>query len=109
MGGEGDATNENYEITYSRGIPAGEYIVNVHMYGPLPDGVTIPVNVVVSVKPKFGDLDQILQTTIELTRRNQEETAYRFRLTKDGQLVEGSVSTLRRLLVTGYKKNERWK
>ena len=103
LGGEGDATNENYEISYSRGIPSGEYIVNVHMYGPLPLGVTLPVNVVVSVKQKWDDLRQILETTINLTRRNQEETAYRFRLTADGELVEGSVSTLRRPLITGFK------
>ncbi|MEE9317073.1 MAG: hypothetical protein V3U48_02140 [Rhodospirillales bacterium] len=103
LGGEGDATNENYEISYSRGIPSGEYIVNVHMYGPLPLGVTLPVNVVVSVKQKYDDLRQILETTINLTRRNQEETAYRFRLTADGELVEGSVSTLRRPLITGFQ------
>ena len=104
LGGEGDATDKNYEITYSRGIPPGEYVVNVHMYGPLPYGVTIPVHVVVSVKPKYGDLSQILETTVNLTRRNQEETAYRFRLDADGELVEGSVSTLRRSLITGGKK-----
>ncbi len=107
LGGEGDATDENYEITYGRGIPPGEYIVNVHMYGPLPQGVTIPVNVVVSLKPMYADLYQILETTINLTRRNQEETAYRFRLTAEGDLVPGSVSTLRRPLITelrGLKK-----
>lgn len=104
LGGEGDATDKNYEITYSRGIPQGEYIVNVHMYGPLTPGVTLPVTVVVSTKPKYGDLSQILKTTVKLTRRNQEETAYRFRLDADGELVEGSVSTLRRSLITGGKK-----
>ncbi len=103
LGGEGDATDENYEISYSRGIPAGEYIVNVHMYGPLPLGVTVPVNVVVSVKQKYDDMRQILETTINLDRRNQEETAYRFRLTAEGELVEDSVSTLRRPLITGFK------
>ncbi len=103
LGGEGDATDENYEISYSRGIPSGEYIVNVHMYGPLPHGTTLPVNVVVTVKGKYGDTSQILETTVELTRRNQEETAFRFRLTSDGELVEGSVSTLRRPLITGFK------
>jgi len=103
LGGEGDATNENYEITYSRGIPQGEYTVNVHMYGPIPFGTTVPVNVVVSVKPKYGELRQILETTVDLTRRSQEETAYRFRLTAEGELVENSVSTLRRPLITGYK------
>ena len=101
LGMVGDATDENYEITYSRGIPKGEYIVNVHMYGPLPPGVTVPVNVVVSVKKKYDDTNQILKTEIELTRRNQEETAFRFKLTGDGDLVPGSVSTLRRPLITG--------
>ncbi len=101
LGIVGDATDENYEITYSRGIPKGEYIVNVHMYGPLPPGVTVPVNVVVSVKKKYDDTNQILKTEIELTRKNQEETAFRFKLTGDGDLVPGSVSTLRRPLITG--------
>jgi len=104
LGGEGDATDENYEISYSRGIPQGEYVVNVHMYGPLTPGVTVPVSVVVSVKPKYGELRQILKTTVNLTRRNQEETAYRFRLDSNGELIDGSVSTLRRSLITGGKK-----
>ena len=101
LGIVGDATDENYEITYSRGILQGEYIVNVHMYGPLPPGVTVPVNVVVSVRKKYDDTNQLLKTDIELTRQNQEETAFRFKLTGDGDLVPGSVSTLRRSLITG--------
>ena len=103
LGMEGDATELNYEVSYSRGIPPGEYIVNVHMYGPLPSGVTVPVNVVVSVKRKLEDTAQILNTVVELTRHNQEETAFRFKLTSDGNLVAGSVSTLRRPLITGTK------
>ncbi|MFQ5764608.1 MAG: hypothetical protein ACE5GT_06745 [Rhodospirillales bacterium] len=101
LGIEGDATNENYEISYSRGIPPGEYIVNVHMYGPPPARAPVPVNVVVSVKRKLEETEQILATDITLSRHNQEETAFRFRLTGEGDLVAGSVSTLRRLLITG--------
>jgi hypothetical protein len=100
LGLEGDATGRNYEVSYSRGIPAGEYIVNVHMYGPVPAGVRVPARVVVSVKPKYGELRQILETTIELTHKGQEETAFRFQLTADGELVPGSVNTLRRRLIT---------
>ena len=100
LGLEGDATGRNYEVSYSRGIPAGEYIVNVHMYGPVPKGVRVPARVVVSVKPKYGELRQILETTIELTHKGQEETAFRFQLTADGELVPGSVNTLRRRLIT---------
>jgi len=101
LGSEGDATNENYEITYSRGIRAGEYIVNVHMYGPLKAGTTVPVQIVVSVRKKYDSAEQILKTTVRLERRNQEETAFRFKLTAEGDLVAGSVNTLRRSLITG--------
>ncbi len=104
LGGEGDATNENYEVTYSRGIVGGEYIVNAHMYGPLPHGNVIPVTIVVSVRQKFDNTRQLLKTVVELHRRNQEETAYSFRLTREGDLVDGSVKTLRRRLITGYLK-----
>jgi len=100
LGMVGDASARNYEVSYSRGILAGEYTVNVHMYGKIPAGVVVPVRVVVSVKARYDSLRQILQTSIELQRRNQEETAFRFRLTGDGVLVPGSVTTLRRRLVT---------
>ena len=100
LGGEGDATDQNYEVSYSRGIPAGEYIVNVHMYGPLPDNVTVPVTVVVAVKMRLDETRQILKTLVKLTYFNQEVTAFRFRLTGDGELVPNSVSTLHRPLIT---------
>jgi hypothetical protein len=102
LGIEGDATNENYEISYSRGIPAGEYIVNVHMYDRVVPSGGVPVNVVVSVKRPLEDTRQLLATDITLTYHNQEETAFRFRMTGEGNLVAGSVSTLRRPLITGY-------
>ena len=100
LGAEGDATEENYEVAYSRGIPAGEYIVNVHMYGPVPPGMTVLARVVVSVRKKFEQTKQILKTQVKLKRRHQEETAFRFRLTSDGDLVKNSVTTLRRRLIT---------
>ncbi len=100
LGMEGDASARNYEVSYSRGILAGDYTVNVHMYGKVPAGVVVPVRVVVSVKAKYDTLRQILQTNVELQRRNQEETAFRFRLTTNGDLVPGSVTTLRRRLIT---------
>jgi hypothetical protein len=104
LGSEGDATERNYEVSYSRGIPSGEYIVNVHMYGPLPHDTVVPVTVVVSVKRKLEDTEQILNSTVELHRHGQEETVFRFRLTAEGQLVPDSVSTLRRPLITGNGK-----
>lgn len=100
LGVEGDATNENYEVSYSRGIPPGEYVVNAHMYGRLKPGQSVPVKIVVSVKQPGLDTRQILQTTVQLVRHNQEETAFRFRLDGEAELVPGSVSTLRYPLIT---------
>lgn len=101
LGDEGDATKQNYEVSYSRGIPQGEYVVNIHMYGPLPRGVVVPVIVTVSTRQEFGHTRQILNTTVRLDRRNQEETAFKFRLTSEGDLIKSSVSTLRHPLITG--------
>jgi hypothetical protein len=103
LGVDGDATNENYEITYSRGIRQGEYIVNVHAYGIIPTGLVVPVTVVVSVRGKYDSARQILKTIVTLRQRNQEETAYKFRLNAEGDLVEGSVSTLHHPLITGFR------
>ena len=100
LGADHDASDRNYEMIYSRGIPAGEYTVNVHMYGALPPLTEVPVKVVVAVRGKYGSTSQILQSTVKLRQRNQEETVFRFRLTGDGELVKGSVSTLQRNLIT---------
>jgi len=66
----------------------------------VPPGMTVPVNIVVSVRTELEATRQILATQIKLTRRHQEETAYRFRLTSKGELIEDSVTTLRRRLIT---------
>ena len=100
LGTEGDATELNYEVAYTRGIIAGEYTVNAHMYGYIPAGTTVPVRIVVSVRTKYEDTRQILQTNLKLTRTNEERTAFRFKLTKEGDLVPDSVSTLNRPMIT---------
>jgi len=95
-----DATERNFEVSYSRGIPTGEYTVNVHMYGPLAEGQSVPINVVVSVRKRHERLRQLLHRRLTLYRQSQEETAFRFRLDDDGSLVPNSLSRLRRRLVT---------
>ncbi len=100
LGAQGDTTDENFEIAYSRGMPTGEYIVNVHMYGPLPPNVVVPVSVTVSTRKKFDHTREILHTVVRLDHRNQEITAFSFRLNGEGELVKDSVSTLRHPLIT---------
>jgi len=95
LGKAQDVTDYNYEVAYSRGIPAGEYVVNVHMYRGI--GVTYPIEVklVASVKANPNDsAKQLVTTTVQLQRENHQVTAFRFNLDGDGNLVTGSVNSL---------------
>jgi hypothetical protein len=94
LGRANDMTDLNYEVAYSRGMPAGEYAVNVHLYRGI-SGVSIPVKVVVSAKKSTtGPAQQLSSTTVELRHNNQELTAMRFRLDDHGSLVTGSMNSL---------------
>jgi hypothetical protein len=99
LGKRADATGLNYEVSYSRGIPAGEYTVNVHLYRNASGIFPIPVTVVTSVKrsPKES-ARQLLASKVELAREGEEITVYRFELSEDGRLVPGSVHSLQRNL-----------
>ncbi len=99
LGKRADATGLNYEVSYSRGISAGEYTVNVHLYRNAANIFPLPVTVVTSVKksPKES-ARQVLASKVELVREGEELTVYRFRLSEDGSLVPGSVHSLQRNL-----------
>ena len=97
LGERADATGINYEISYARGIVAGEYTVNVHLYRNSAGTLPIPVTVVTSVKKTpQGRAKQLLASEIELVREGEELTVYRFKLSEAGDLVPGSVHNLQR-------------
>ncbi|MEK0083477.1 hypothetical protein [Benzoatithermus flavus] len=97
LGKRADATNMNYEVSYSRGIPAGEYTINVHLYRNTARAGSIPVTVVASVKRSTQEsARQILASKVDLTREGQEQTVFRFRLNDRGELVPGTVTNLQR-------------
>jgi hypothetical protein len=101
LGKRADATGMNYEVSYSRGIAAGEYTVNVHLYRNTAGILPVPVTVVTSVKKSSKEsARQLLASNIELTREGEELTIFRFRLSEDGDLVPGSVHSLQRNLRT---------
>ena len=88
-----DITNSNIEMAYSRGIPAGEYIVNVHMYRNQVEVWPIHVQVLVSVKADITKAaTPILRAAVDLVREDEERTVFRFVLDKDGKLERGSVN-----------------
>jgi hypothetical protein len=101
LGNRVDVTGLNYETSYSRGIPPGEYTVNLHLYRN-PSGVyPVPVTVVTSVKRDTKDTArQLLASDVLLVSEGEEVTVYRFKLTGDGDLVAGSVHSLHKDLRT---------
>jgi hypothetical protein len=99
LGRRADATGMNYEVSYSRGIVAGEYTVNVHLYRNAAGVFPIPVTIVTSVKKSAKEsARQVLASNIELGREGQELTVYRFKLSDVGDLVPGSVHSVQRNL-----------
>ena len=99
LGRRADATGMNYEVSYSRGIPAGEYTVNVHPYRNAARVFPVPVTVVTSVKKEPNEsAKQLLASKVELTREGEEVTVFRFELSEGGDLVPGSVHSLQRNL-----------
>lgn len=93
LGIAGDATNRNMEVTYSRGLPDGEYIINTHLYSNLQGIPEVPVKAVVSMR--FGNNDsmqQLITGSAKLHKVGEEKTLARFRV-KDGRLVTDSVNT----------------
>ena len=92
-----DASRWNYEVAYSRGTPAGEYTVNLHLYRNNAGRLPIPVVVAVSVKHDPNTSMQPIATEeVELARVGQELTVIRFALDGMGKLVPGSIHHLQR-------------
>ena len=95
LGKAQDMTDYNYEVAYTRGAPAGEYTVNLHMYRGVNVSYPVPVKITVNLKRDSSKtVTALATTTIELRKPNQELTALRFRLDPAGQLVPGSMNSL---------------
>lgn len=90
LGTSPDVTPLNYENAYTRGVIPGEYIINVHCYRC--SVVPVPVVVEVSMKTDNARPVVIAHTRVVLGMANEEQTALRFRLTKDGKVVPGSLN-----------------
>ena len=104
LGHVSDSTKLNYEVSYSRGVPEGEYTVNVHFFRSSGAKLPLPVEVVVSVKENpESSAQQILTTKVDLRRVGEEITAFRFTLDESGSLLTGSVHDLPKVLRTGQR------
>ena len=98
----GDYTPLNYEISYTRGIVAGEYQANVHLFKHDKAKSKIQAIITASlVTPDRNYRKQILEKTVVFKKQGKEKTVLRFKLDNNFKLVSGSVNSLRKSLIGG--------
>lgn len=94
LGDAPDATSLNYENAYTRGVLEGEYIINVHCYrcaGYLP----FDIEVEISIKPDGTGktpMRVLAATVVRMEKDHDQQTAVRFKLTKDGKIKPGTLN-----------------
>ena len=102
LGRSNDVDGLNYEIAFSRGAPAGEYTVNLHLYRKRESRPSVPVKVSIGVQQGVSKtLHRIAVRDIDLSHSGEEVTVARFTLDDEGQLVAGSVHDLPKRLRSG--------
>lgn len=104
LGHSSDLTGINYEVAFTRGLPAGEYVINLHYFRGdtgRPGGLEIEVEVLITIK-KEDSVDskespqKILKTKIKLLHVKEEITAVRFILDKDKNVIAGSLNKVQK-------------
>ena len=94
-----DRTPINYEISYTRGIAAGDYQANIHLY-QTDGGPPIEVKIIISVvEPEQRARTPIIKKDVILKKFGQEITVARWTLASDGKLAPNSVHSLKRSLL----------
>lgn len=96
LGHINDSSGINQEVSFSRWIEPGEYVVNVHWYllkGSIPP---IKVRVLVRVRGKSPNdsMVEVISSEVELRYEKHEVTVARFELDKDGKLVPGTLNRI---------------
>ncbi|PWC45819.1 hypothetical protein [Azospirillum sp. TSO22-1] len=104
LGSYADPTEVNFETSYSRGVPPGEYTVNIHLFRNLENVYPIWVRVVARIKRDTeGGAAILASTKVRLDREGQEITAFRFSLDDKGEMVPGSLNAVYKPLRSARK------
>lgn len=98
LGVLGDISGKNQEITYSRGVPDGEYVINAHLFALKSGKLPIPFTLVVSLKKdEQSTQEQLFKVTGNLTEQGQERTIARFYI-QDMKYIPESFNTIQEQL-----------
>lgn len=95
LGHINDPGKLNYEVAYSRGRPAGEYVVNLHLYTNKSHRYPVDAEVYVGIKKvSSASIHRLGYRKVRLLEIGQELTVIRFKLDEDGDLVPGSIHSV---------------
>lgn len=84
----------HYENAFSRGLPPGQYIINLHSYADHGWMKPVPVEVVVQIHHEKAATESVLHKTVTLNAVGQEITVIHFRIDADGHVEGGSINDL---------------
>ena len=96
LGTYNDISGQNYEVSFSRGIPDGEWTINIHLYRnesgnpPVPVTIILTLNSDDTVNSKTAPAE-ILHKTEQLVRVGQELTLVRF-TTRNKKIIDDSIN-----------------
>lgn len=97
LGKINDGTDRNFENAATRGLPPGEYVINVGAYRGAPELYPAEVSIEVRVKAhpeRGGTPDLILAKTVVLDRTGEEVTAFRFVTDSDGRVRPETINAI---------------
>ncbi len=98
LGSHADLTEMNYEVAFSRGIPAGEWTINLHWYSNAAGLTEVPVKVLITLK-KVDDENskasplKVLSKHVTLNAVGQELTVIRFTTDENKDIDHNSFNT----------------
>jgi len=97
LGKTRDFLKLNYENAFSRGVPEGEWIINIHLYSNVENTWPIPVSVQVR-RERNGTLRNICSSEIKLNYKGEEITVCRFKTDERGNIISGSIHRIPKTL-----------
>jgi hypothetical protein len=89
LGTNGDSMPLNFENIYTRGLPAGQYVANLHCYSCRRGNETVKVEIRFGLP---GQAPRLLAEETVVLAPGQERTVIAFRLDDKGNVVPGSVN-----------------
>jgi hypothetical protein len=99
LGNFADISGRNYEVMFSRGIPQGEWVFNIHWFSNTAGVRSVPVTVLITLTKddSTGSKErpqQIVATNLTIRNIGQEMTVVRFKTDRDGNLIKDSTTSL---------------